>query len=129
MEFDAEWERCKQYLIPALDESWTIEAVEQEIRANRAMFWPLEQSAGVTQIHEYPNGRVLRIWLAGGELEEVRKYLPAMDNYARWQGCVAVEVEGRPGWEKVLPGYKKKRIVLTKELNGKLIDSDGPTGD
>lgn len=114
-----EWERCKQYLVPALDEAWTIEAVEQEINAGRAVLWPMHRSAAVTTIQEYPKGRVLRLWLAGGELDELLHFLPIADEYAISHGCIAIECEGRPGWEKVLPGYTKKRVVLTKELNGR----------
>jgi hypothetical protein len=114
--FDDEWERCKPLLADALTDGWTLDAVEREIRAGRAILWPMKRSACVTQIHEYPNGRVLRIWLAGGELDELMLYLSSADSYARWQGCKAVELEGRPGWERVLTGYTKRRVVLTKEL-------------
>lgn len=115
-EFGAAWERCKKHLSGALAGLWTLEAVEQEIRAGRAVFWPMERSAVVTQIHEHPTGRVLRIWLAGGNLGELLHFLPAADNYARTQGCKQVEIEGRPGWERVLPGYAKQRVILVKEL-------------
>lgn len=115
-DFSTEWERCREYLAPAVDPTWTLEAVELELRERRAVFWPMERSAVVTQVMQYPNGRVLRIWLAGGDLDELRHFLPAADNYARSEGCVAVEIEGRLGWERVLPGYVKRRVVLVKEL-------------
>ena len=110
-----EWKRCGPFLERALG-AWTLEAVEQEIRAGRAQFWPMDHSAVVTQIHTYPRGKVLRIWLAGGQWDELAHYLPSADAYARAQGCVAVEVEGRPGWERLLKGYEKRRVVLVKEL-------------
>lgn len=116
-EFEAEWARSKEHLSGALAGLWTLEAVEQEIRAGRAVLWPMERSAVVTQIHAHPNGRVLRIWLAGGDLEELMHFLPAADEYAREQGCDWVEIEGRPGWEKVLAGYEKRRVILVKELS------------
>lgn len=115
-DFEAEWERCKRHLGGALAGLWTLDAVEQEIREARAVLWPLERSAVVTQIHAHPNGRVLRIWLAGGDLDELLHFLPAADAYAREQGCIQVEVEGRPGWERVLAGYAKRRVILVKEL-------------
>ena len=115
MDFGAEWERCGRFLEPALD-GWTLDAVEQEILVGRAQFWPMEHSAVVTQIHSYPLGRVLRVWLAGGRWDELVKALPHADAYARSQECVAVEVEGRPGWERLLKGYQKRRVLLVKEL-------------
>lgn len=116
MSFEAEWERCKSHLEGALGGLWSLGAVEREIREHRAVFWPLEKSAVVTQVHAHPNGRVLRIWLAGGDLDELLHFFPAVDEYAREQGCVQVEIEGRPGWERVLPGYEKRWVVLVKEL-------------
>lgn len=115
-DFENEWARCKGYIEGALVGLWTLEAVEHEIRERRAGFWPLERSAVVTQIHEHPCGRVLRIWLAGGDLAEIIGYLPAADVYAREQNCIAVEVEGRPGWERFLEGYEKRRVILVKDL-------------
>jgi hypothetical protein len=115
-DFEVEWERCKPLLKDALAGLWTLDAVEQEIREGRAVLWPLERSAVVTQIHSHPNGRVLRLWLAGGEMVELMRYMPAVDNYALAQGCIAVEIEGRPGWERVLKDYTKRRVILVKEL-------------
>lgn len=115
-DFEAEWARCREHLSGALAGLWTLAAVEQEIRAGRAVLWPMEKSAVVTQIHEHPSGRVLRIWLAGGDLSELLHFLPAADEYARERGCMQVEIEGRPGWERVLHGYRKQRVILVKEL-------------
>lgn len=110
-----EWDRCSGYLEEAC-EGWTLDAVRAEIDAGRAVFWPMAKSAVVTQVLEYPKARVLRIWLAGGDLEEIKYFLPAADNYARSVGCSEIEVEGRLGWERVLTGYEKRRVILVKEL-------------
>lgn len=111
-----EWDRCSAWLKSALDEFWSLDAVLQEIESGMAVFWPMEKSAVVTQVHQYPNGMVLRIWLAGGDLVELKKFLPAADNYAKSIGCTAIEIEGRCGWEKVLTGYRKERVILVKEI-------------
>jgi hypothetical protein len=115
-DFAAEWERCKAFLEPACDDGWTIEDVEREIRARRATFWPLEHSAGVTQVQTRPSGRVLLIWMAGGELDELLCHLPAMENFARVHECTSIEVNGRPGWERVMSGYRKHAVVLVREI-------------
>jgi hypothetical protein len=112
-----EWKRCSRWLSSALDEMWSLDDVLEEIEMGRAIFWPMERSAVVTQLHQYPNGKVMRIWLAGGDLMELKRFLPAADNYAKSVGCVAIELEGRPGWERVLDGYEKQRVILVKELN------------
>lgn len=111
-----EWERCAPYIADALEGAYTLEDVYREIEEGRAQFWPMRRSAVVTRIHRYPRGRVLRIWIAGGDLDELLGYLPAVDNYAREQDCNRVEIEGRKGWAKVLPGYRETKVVLTKEI-------------
>jgi hypothetical protein len=112
----SEWERAKHHIAPALD-GWTLEAVESEIEQGRARLWTTENSAAVTQLHEYPAGRVLRLWLAGGDLDELRGLHDSIaERYAREQGCVRIEIEGRPGWERVFQGYRKTRVILTKEV-------------
>lgn len=111
-----EWERCRPLLEPALDGTWTMEAVRDELLRGRAKLWPMERSAAVTQLHDYPAGRVCRVWLAGGDLDELRDGLEVLDRYAREQRCTRIEIEGRPGWERVLDGYEKRRVILTKDI-------------
>ena len=111
-----EWERCKCYLEAALDGTYTLEDVWHEIEQRNAQFWPLTRSAVVTQIIRHPQCKVLRIWLAGGELDELLRFVSAADNYAREQGCARVEIDGRKGWSRVLPGYDIERVTLTKDV-------------
>jgi hypothetical protein len=112
----SEWERCRHWLDLALDGTHSIEDVRAEIEAGRAQFWPMPESACVTVVQDYPKGRALRVWLAGGDLDDLVKHLPVLDNYGREQGCGAIELEGRRGWERVLPGYRATRVVLRKEI-------------
>lgn len=113
----SEWDRCRYWLDAALDGTHTIEDVRAEIENGTAQFWPMPKSAAVTLVQDYPRGRVLRVWLAGGDLEDLRKHLVVLDNYGREQGCCAIELEGRKGWERVLPGYRATRVVMRKEID------------
>ncbi len=58
----------------------------------------------------------LRTGLAGGDLSELRDIEREIDLYARSFGYPFVEIVGRPGWERVLPGYRRVAVVLRKEL-------------
>ena len=71
----------------------------------------------VTEIIPFPRNRVLRVWLAGGELDELQRYQPALENYARSEGCSRIEIDGRKGWERALDGYKAERVILTKDID------------
>lgn len=63
-----------------------------------------------------PMGNTLRIGLAGGDLEELQQVEIEIDLYARRIGFERIEIVGRDGWLKTLPGYKKAAVVLRKEL-------------
>ena len=48
-----------------------------------------------------------------------REWLPllgALERYARAEGCKAMRIFGRRGWERLLPDYKPARVLLEKEL-------------
>ena len=115
-DFAKQWVRCAPYLEAALDGTFSLGDVLTAIKDGRARFWPLERSAVVTEILRYPKRRVLRIWLAGGELDELRRFLPAADNYARYEGCDRIEIDGRRGWARELKDYELQRVILTKDV-------------
>lgn len=112
---DDEWPRCAAYLEPALD-GCSLGDVYRALEDERARLWPLERSAVVTEIVQYPRLRACRVWLAGGDLDELRRNLPTLDEYARACGCDRIEIDARKGWQRVLTGYELTRVVLTKEL-------------
>lgn len=39
-----------------------------------------------------------------------------IENYAKQEGCTAMRIFGRRGWERVLDGYRVEHVVLEKEL-------------
>ena len=112
------WTRCAPFLEPALPPGYTLDDVKHEIDNDRAQFWPLTRSAVVTQTLTYPQCKVLRIWLAGGDLNELRMALAVEgDAYARDRGCSHIEIDGRKGWSRVLDGFTEQRVVLMKAVN------------
>lgn len=74
-------------------------------------------SCAVTQIHTWPRKKVATIVMCAGD--DMGHWLHMHDFLASWaleNGCQAIEIYGRPGWEKVLPSYKKIHVVLRREL-------------
>jgi hypothetical protein len=116
---DKEWERCKGYILDALayaNHSHSLDDVKQSVEAGTAQFMPLDKSAIVTEIVDYPKKSVCRIWLAGGDMDEL---IQAEKHIARWAksiGCHGLEIIGRKGWQRVLTDYTPQSVVLTKEL-------------
>ena len=71
-----------------------------------------------TRVHETSLGRLCSIWvcigLNAGELMEGMH--GEIERWARDIGCYAIEIVGREGWQRKLPGYTRKAVVLEKLL-------------
>jgi hypothetical protein len=56
------------------------------------------------------------VFLAGDGLGICRSGIGLIEAWARARGCAGVEIEGRAGWQRVLPGYARDDVILRKEL-------------
>lgn len=90
--------------------------VVDAIKDGSAQFFPLENSVIVTEIVDYPKRAVCRIWLAGGEMDELIEAEKSIVKWARSHGCDGMEIIGRKGWERQLKDYKPASTVLIKEI-------------
>ena len=113
------WERCKHYIHDALEYaggSHTIQDVAVAIAEGKAQFFPLSRSAIVTEIVDYPQKAMCRIWLAGGDLEELLEAEVALSAWAKTQGCDGMEIIGRRGWSRKLENYRQSAVVLMRDF-------------
>jgi len=107
------------------DEMWSIlapsteayenlqrEDVESGLLSGDFMLFRSPNSLAVTCAY----GKSLRIGLAGGDLEELLDIEEEICSYARTNGFTSVEIIGRPGWERMLDGYRRTAVLLRKEL-------------
>jgi hypothetical protein len=60
--------------------------------------------------------KTLRIGVAGGNLRSLVKIEEKVEKYAKKRQYDNIEIVGRAGWEKVLNGYKKEKVILRKEI-------------
>jgi hypothetical protein len=120
--FAEAWDRSKPFLANALAESggeYTVDDVLSEIEQDHAIFYPTKLGAIVFRVVRYPRKRMLRIWLAGGDMDScIDAMLDAAEFHAGQHECDGIEVVGRRGWERVLKpyGFEHKRVMLIKEL-------------
>jgi hypothetical protein len=71
----------------------------------------------VTEIVDYPRQRRCNLFLSAGHaLEACLDHLGEIEAWARARGCDAIEAGGRPGWERVLPGFRRTHVLLEKDL-------------
>jgi hypothetical protein len=111
-----EWKRCRPFIEAALEYAPThaIEDVELGIGNGLYVFWPASKSAAITEIHVFPRAKHMHIFLAGGDLDELRGMVPTWQSWARFNGCSKVTLCGRRGWERALKqqGWKADHICL-----------------
>ncbi len=103
------------------DGKYDLASVKELLDSRSAQLWlemdELIESAAVTQIHVYPLKKVCTVMFAGGQnLEKFKTNIRRIEEWAKAQGCDAVDVIGRKGWEKVLNGYKQIHTTLSKSL-------------
>jgi hypothetical protein len=75
----------------------------------------------LTKFIQYSRHKTLHvIGLSGENFNEWVHLYPAIEDFAKNNGCVAIETWGRPGWSKtlpkVLPGFELAYHVMRKSL-------------
>lgn len=107
-------------------DDWPVRETWRKGLTGELAFWviwePDEKKAyGVcgTRLGEKPSGKkVLVIELvSGAEHTRWTHLISELEDYATANGCQRVEIHGRGGWARSLPGYRFQREpLLTKEL-------------
>ena len=96
------FQKVEQILEPALeyDNTYNIEDVADCISNGTMQLWPTSNSAVVTQVQNFPRMKVLHIFLAGGNLEELETLTPHIQKFAEDMGCRKITLTGRRGWSR-----------------------------
>tara|TARA_R110002110_G_scaffold312916_1_gene526254 strand:- start:266 stop:679 length:414 start_codon:yes stop_codon:yes gene_type:complete len=94
-----------------------VDAVQQEVM----QFWPMEKSCLVTEVINYPNLKTLHIFLAGGDLEEIKSIDSTLEFLCQEIGADYISLSGRRGWIKALAdiGYELSHVTLAKKVKDK----------
>lgn len=116
-----ELERCRPWIEAALEycggtHAW--EDVVNGIMSSKMQLWPAERGCMVTEIVIYPRKKVLNIFLAGGELDQLLDMNDDVGIWAKSHGCEAATMSGRLGWKKPLipEGWKLLYANFQKEI-------------
>lgn len=116
-----EIERCRPWIKAALERSsgtHTAADVIDGIKAGEFQLWPAERGCLVTEIFEFPQRRVLNVFLGAGDMDQLVDMHDSVVAFARQNGCAAVRVTGRAGWARVWrkAGFKPLFQTIEKEL-------------
>ena len=114
--------RLRRHVEAALEYSGgthTLDDIAAGIMSDRYQLWPGQSSAVVTEILVYPKLKNLHFFLAGGNLDELKKMRPHIEAWGKSVGCTRVTLAGRKGWERTFlkdEGYEPQWFILSKEL-------------
>jgi len=116
-----EFVRCKPWLEAALKYAGgthTLEDVVEAVAEGKMQFWPAPRGCAVTELIQFPRKKVLHVFLAGGEMDQIIDMDSSAVEFARINGCTGMSIAGRKGWSKVLrhKGYKESYTVLGKDI-------------
>lgn len=94
------------------------ESVRDAIIAGTMQLWPADKSAAVTEIAQYARKKVLNVFLAGGDLDEIARGIDTVASWGKAQGCDSMTIAGRKGWLKVLDkhGFEPAFVVMERIL-------------
>lgn len=106
------------------DGRYSLEDVRAALLARDMQLWAaldarslVIEAICVTEIVTYPGERRCGIvFCAGRRAERWLRHLDEIGDWAREQRCGALELQGRPGWERLLPEWRKTHVLLSKRL-------------
>ena len=96
-------ERCKPWIEDALEYcngTHEFNDIVLGIAESRMQLWAAPRGCIVTEIVVYPRKKVLNLFLAGGELEQLKDMNTDITNWAISHGCTGGTLTCRLGWKK-----------------------------
>ena len=93
----------------------TFDDVVEMVIAGKAQIWPAPRGVAITEIIEYPRKRVLHVFLAAGELDQLTDMIDSAREWGLTQGCTSMTMSGRMGWQRVLDKHGWKPVLVTME--------------
>ena len=115
-------ERCRPWIEAALEytggtHEW--DDIVESIAKGTMQLWAAPRGCIVTEIVIYPRKKVLNIFLAGGELDQILDMDNDVKKWAEHYGCTAATMSGRMGWKKPLAplNWKMQYVSFQKEFS------------
>lgn len=120
---DEAWPHVQKWMSRVLNREgrWKESTIKEKIRNRDAQLWVAVDkeviAIMVTQILIFDLKKVCLIWMISGtEMSRWVHLLDYVEAWAKENGCEELEVNGRPGWERVLRDFKRTNVVLRKKI-------------
>ena len=114
------WPHFRHYIDSAINKVGlnSPQTIEADVLSGRALLWlaydgKLVHAAAVTEIVD----KVCTIVACGGDgLDDFLPCMISLEQFARDEGCTAMRIIGRDGWQRILKNYKQKAVILERQL-------------
>ena len=119
------WPQAQPWIAEAVVTSrgkFTKDWFRDRLVAGDMQLWLLEDGdtfgVVVTQVYDYPANRCCLIRIATGRNvgDAIEGGIRQIEDWARSQGCHAMELIARLGWKRRLTDYDMTHVVLEKQL-------------
>ena len=120
------WQKVEPLLKPAIDQSggrYTVDSTRSAITKRDMQLWIAFTEDGdilaamTSCITVYPSLTMLAVVHCGGRMMGLWLHsMSQVETWAKEQGCEGVEIAGRAGWEKALPGYAKAGTLIERKF-------------
>jgi len=113
--------QSEQLLLNALEygnETHSLEDVAMALNKDEMQLWPGVNTALVTEIITYPKRKIINVFLAAGDMDEVIRILPYVEKHGKIESCTHMTMTGRKGWDKVMSKIYQvqTRVFLSTEI-------------
>lgn len=98
------------------------ERTERELFSGLQQLWlawngAVIEAVAVTQLTTVGDKKICVIVACSGDgVTEWVSLIAGLEQFAKAEGCKAMRIYGRKGWERLLRNYKSKYVVMDKEL-------------
>lgn len=127
---DAAWPLIEPFLQKGIDRvatRWTTAEYREGAKDGHLHLWIVHESGeprqilgvGIVQFYRTNKGLIAKVVGFGGKHLR-RWYAPTLVTFeamAKEHGVYSIEIEGRLGWARSLPGFKPARVVMEKVLS------------
>jgi len=118
------WDKVKHQIEKTNDDLLNDEDVLNFLATGQWRLWvALENgivvAAMTVEFFYYPRDKVCRVVTMGGERMKEWLTSDTIKKFEEWvknEGCSYIDVYGRRGWKKVLPGYEEDCVLLRKAI-------------
>jgi len=94
------------------------EEIEKQVLGGEQLLWlawsgKIEAAATTRLV----NGACELVACSGQHRERWLPLFSKIEDYAKAEGCRCMRLVGRPGWERVLDGYRREFVILEKAVS------------